>query len=131
MYIYGYILYHNTYIEPRKISTLELLVFGIRNFGVCMRFCAKKKNQDRLGAGGFIGFIVWATYKQRNNKVFFSFFFPDERCLAVLSEYLHAWKFLRRFAWETYLQNLIQTAEQLSTYACWDVLPVIINPTFS
>lgn len=38
----------NTYIEPRKISTLELL-------GVCMRFCAKKKKQDSLGAGGFIG----------------------------------------------------------------------------
>lgn len=45
---------YDRYIEPRKISTLELLVFGIRNFGVCMRFCATKKNQDRLGAGGFI-----------------------------------------------------------------------------
>lgn len=40
-------LYHNTYIGPRKISTLELLVFGIRNFGVCMRFCAKKKKKTK------------------------------------------------------------------------------------
>lgn len=47
MYIYGYILYHNTYIGPRKIWTLELLVFGIRNLGVCMRFCAKKKKKTK------------------------------------------------------------------------------------
>ena len=111
---------------------LRFLLYRVCLF--CYRYICKKKKASNFGGDPYFKLpYFFAKNGVRKGKQKKKQQPMIIRCLTgVHSRYIGiicTWNFLKRFAWEAYKILSIHRAEQLSTHACWDVLPVIINIT--